>query len=229
MVIDLDKLLNTPKLAKINGDKYYFTGKICKNNHLSKRLTSARTCTECNSDLYEKNKEQAIAKSKKRHDTLKNQDKNYEKKRYAGSRESQKLYRKKNRIARNAQKKEWDLKNKKHVLEYAKKYNSKVPLDKKRRQARKSYRLHKEAFIANVAFRRAALLKRTPKWLSNLDKEMIRNIYKIAARVSKETGIKHHVDHVIPLRAKSVSGLHVPANLQLLTAQENLSKGNNYG
>jgi len=66
----------------------------------------------------------------------------------------------------------------------------------------------------------------TPPWLSDNDKLKIKNIYLEATRVSKVTGVKHHVDHIYPLRGKTCCGLHVPWNLQILRGVDNLRKHN---
>jgi len=52
--------------------------------------------------------------------------------------------------------------------------------------------------------------------------ENIRSIYEECQRISQETGIPHHVDHIIPL---AKGGQHHPSNLQILSATENLKKG----
>ena len=71
---------------------------------------------------------------------------------------------------------------------------------------------------ARVAYEQSKA-KRIPPW-ANL--EAIKAIYQEAAI----KGLT--VDHVVPLRGKYVSGLHVENNLQLLTKSENSRKGNNY-
>lgn len=71
-----------------------------------------------------------------------------------------------------------------------------------------------------------ALEQATPKWLTKLHWEEMEAIYAEAKRITDETGVAMHVDHIVPIRGESVRGLHVPWNLQILTAQENISKSN---
>lgn len=71
--------------------------------------------------------------------------------------------------------------------------------------------------------RRADRLRATPPWA---DAKAIEAVYLEAARLTRETGIRHEVDHVVPLRGRSVCGLHVPWNLRPIPAAENASKLN---
>lgn len=75
---------------------------------------------------------------------------------------------------------------------------------------------HREEYNARTALRRATKLRATPNW-ANL--ENIKQVY-----VNCPKG--HHVDHIYPLISDWVCGLHVEDNLQYLTAEENLRKGN---
>jgi hypothetical protein len=81
---------------------------------------------------------------------------------------------------------------------------------------------------AKRARSRASELNATPDWLTAIHKAQIAEYYEVATALEMQTGVKHHVDHIIPLKAKIASGLHVPWNLQVLTAIENLSKNNSY-
>lgn len=79
---------------------------------------------------------------------------------------------------------------------------------------------------AIVAKRRADRIQRTPAWLTGEQLTAMDKLYKQAAWLTRITGVKWHVDHIVPLKGKNVSGLHIPNNLQVIPARENLKKGN---
>lgn len=81
------------------------------------------------------------------------------------------------------------------------------------------------AAAAQVARRRASILKATPSWA---DHSAIRTVYEEAKRLQAQDGMPRHVDHIVPLRGRKVSGLHVHTNLQILTAKDNQVKGNQH-
>lgn len=86
---------------------------------------------------------------------------------------------------------------------------------------KRQYHKNRERRIASVV--RHRMKKFTPRWA---DQEAIDRIYSEARRLSDETGIQYHVDHVVPLKGRSVTGLHVANNLQILSAYQNQRKWN---
>ena len=98
-----------------------------------------------------------------------------------------------------------------------------------RRAKREAKRLreleHRALLVFHATKRRAAKLQRTPPWA---DLDAMRALYAQAQEMTAATGVVHHVDHIIPLQGKTVSGLHVPGNLQILTGSENSRKRNSY-
>ena len=79
---------------------------------------------------------------------------------------------------------------------------------------------------AKCAERRHAKALRTPSWLAEQDFTDMAKFYTLADELSCAYGFPWHVDHIIPLRGKFVSGLHVPANLQVIPGSDNMRKGN---
>ena len=166
---------------KTNPNKYYYTGKPCRNGHVGARFVSSRASVECAQ--------------------LRNQSESHRK-------ATKKYYRK----------------NADSMKDYAISWAKANPESIK--QIQKTYAENNRAKCnAKVSKRYHAKLQRIPKW-ANLDK--IALIYAEAQRLTEETGIEHHVDHIIPIQGKRVSGLHVESNLRVITKEENLRKGNRF-
>lgn len=92
-----------------------------------------------------------------------------------------------------------------------------------------SYRQKESAQIKRTAYestRRATKLSATPIWYSELDDFILQEMSELCKLREAATGIQYHIDHIIPLTNSQVCGLHWHANLQILPAQENLSKSN---
>ena len=81
---------------------------------------------------------------------------------------------------------------------------------------------------ALYALRRASKKNATPPWLTKQDKDEILELYTICQMFKLYTGQEYHVDHIVPLRSKNVCGLHIPCNLRIISAFENLSKSNKF-
>jgi hypothetical protein len=93
-------------------------------------------------------------------------------------------------------------------------------------KTRKWQEENRDKVNAVAAKRRAIKKLACPKWLTKSQQEEILNFYTQAKLLSEQTGIAYQVDHIVPLKGKNVCGLHVPWNLQVITATENISKGN---
>ena len=85
-----------------------------------------------------------------------------------------------------------------------------------------------EKVNAKEVKRKTAKMNRTPPWLTKDDFWLIEQAYDLAAKRTQMFGFSWHVDHIIPLQGKIVSGLHVPLNLQVIPASINTSKQNKF-
>lgn len=163
-----------------------------KNNN---RLTgTVSSCKDCYKGFYNENKEEIIQRNSQYREN--NKEKCYE--------NYEKYYDKnRDKYIQNAAK--WASENPEKRKEIERRYNDKNPSNK----------------VARTASYRARKRQAEPKWLTEEQKEQIKEIYK-----NRPEG--HCVDHIIPIAGENVCGLHVPWNLQYLPEYQNESKGNRF-
>ena len=195
--------------AKAAGLKHYFTGKPCKHGHIHKRMTSSGNCMECD-------RTNETRKEKRREYSRKERAENMEKVRERNRRSEAK-----HRESRIERKRKYREKNGEKIRAYYK--ENKIRIDTNNKQWASKNR---EKTAAIGAKRRAVELQRTPLWLTSSDNKAFKAKFAEAAWMTSRTGIKHHVDHFYPLQGKTVSGLHVPANLRVIPSRENHKKLN---
>lgn len=142
-------------------------------------------------------------------------------------REDDKRFYEDNKEAKAAYKKSYRRRNKEFLAIQGKRYYeaNKETIASTNKIYRKE---NKEIMDAISAKRRAAERMAVPPWFSLEHQHQIREIYNRRNVLIEATTIQYQVDHIVPLQGKNVCGLHVPWNLQIITAKENLSKGNSY-
>lgn len=183
--------------AKTAGMRRYFTGRLCRNGHLEERLISNSLCLGC-----------AREANRKHYPKLAERRRNPSARRCINARS--KIFREKHRekISEARRKKYYD--------------NHKESIAQRRRY----YANNLAKIVAANALIKLRRQLRAPAWLSDEQIAEIREFYLLSAEISKRTKVKYHVDHIVPLLGKNVSGLHVPWNLQVIPAMDNLRKSN---
>jgi len=164
-------------------------------------------CKACYKAHYEANKERLLEKQKAHYEA--------NKERHA---ERSKAYRESNKEKIAEIRKSWQEANRERLTEYKKAYRE------ANRENMKAYRkANRDRMTEYNSRHRARKRNAIPKFLRNceVEKQRLRDIFKLRQLLSYVTGIEHHVDHMWPL---SKGGPHWSGNLQILTATENLSK-----
>lgn len=96
--------------------------------------------------------------------------------------------------------------------------------EKKKKQQQKQHELKEWGSVQ----RRWYKSKASPPWITEAEKNQIRELYMLAKTHGEKTGEVYHIDHIHPLNHHLICGLHVPANLQILEASVNIIKKNKF-
>jgi len=191
--------------AKALGLKFYNTGKPCKRGHLSDRYARGAACVECV-------KIQASAWK------CSNPDKH---------KQAMRDWWKNNKEIHNQRCRNWQAANPEKTKAAAKLWAAANP-EKLAANTKRYRQRHPDKVTAWAVASVARRSKRVPTWLTSDDKWLLKEAYSLAKLRTKMFGFVWEVDHIDPLRGVTVSGLHVPANVQVIPKTLNRLKRNQY-
>lgn len=194
--------------------------------------SSCKTCAKKASKIYREEKSDFIKESKhayyeaNREKILEKSRKYTEENRETIRERQQKAYYD-NRDTILKKRRERDSKNRERIREQRRNYywrnRERVCALEKQKRKRRSSQIREQN-----ARRKAWKIKATPTWLSRQHIKEIRLMYSLAENLAANTGISYHVDHMHPLKGENLCGLHVPWNLRVIPARENLQKNNRF-
>jgi hypothetical protein len=136
------------------------------------------------------------------------------------------LWKKENKARHIAQAVDWNRKNRERRIEITARYRAG---NKDRIKKYSSDYKNRDVVRAKLKERKIAYRlngnSRCPKWA---DRKAIAAAYRQARDLTKLTGVRHSVDHIVPLKNKLVCGLHVEHNLRVILQADNLAKSNRW-
>lgn len=129
----------------------------------------------------------------------------------------------KNSAILNKKRKDYYLKNKESIKIKVHNWSALNP-EKRKKNALNWVKKNAAYCCERSRLRQAKIKEATPAW-SEKDKTLA--IYEQAME-RRGNGENVSVDHIVPLKSKTVCGLHVPWNLRIIDATENMKKSNKW-
>jgi len=212
----MEKISREEALEK--GLKFYFTGIPCRKGGVAERYakTGACRCQLCKDALKERQN------TEWHREKFRANAKQYYWNNTEECKRKAKKYRKENPDKVREYKRRWIEENKERHMEYFEQYRKNNP-DKISKYYKKYYEKNKHEYARRCKEYRERINKVTPQWY---DPSKAKDLYDLADKLRDATGEDWDVDHIIPVKAEKVCGLHWHENLQVIPATLNRSKGN---